>query len=189
MIRLENFGISTVEQVWIDEKKKRELTELPENFYDRSASFVAELRRELRESDGLREEILEREFEHVLSLVQEVYLIRILKITSNLFEVDEENYLEEEKEAFSQVEEELSDLREGLIEPVMEGEFELRPPEETSNILVRMNESVEEPIVASDMNHYGPFEVGDLANLPKRSAELMVGNGLASKVSVKNADF
>ncbi len=186
---MENFGISSIEQVWIEEKKKRGLTDLPENFYDRSSNFVAELRREVRESEDIRKDILEREFEHALSLVQEVYLIRVLKITSNLFEIEEDKCLEEEKEAFGQVEEKLSDLRDDLIEPVIQGEFELRPPEEFSNILVSLNEPVEEPIVASDMNHYGPFDEGDFVNMPKRSAELMIGNGLASKVNVKNADF
>ncbi len=182
---MEGFGVSDIESVWISEKSERELSELSDEFYEKCGNFAGEIRREIRESEDLRKELLQEEFAHVLSMVQEVYLIRILKITNTLFEEDKKQLMKEEKEAFDKIKTQLQSLQEQLLEPVIEGELELKPPEEISNISIIILKDVPEPITASDMNYYGPFKTGEIVNMPKRSAELMVGQGLARRVRIK----
>lgn len=182
---MKSFGVSNVESVWISEKSEKGLSKLPDDFYEKCANFAGEIRREIKESDGLRKELLQEEFNHVLTMVQETYLIRVLKITNTLFKEDREQLLEGEKKAFDKIKKQLENLREELVEPVIQGELELKPPEEISNISIILLKDIPEPITASDLNYYGPFEAGEIANLPKRSAELLVGQGLARRVQVK----
>ncbi len=182
---MEDFELSDIENVWLSEKSERGLSDLPEDFYEKCGNFAGEVRREIRESEDLRRELLEEEFKHVLSMVQEVYLIRILKITNTLFEEERKRLLEEERQAFDEIKKQLENLQEKLIRPVIEGELELKPPKEISNISIMLLKDIPEPIAASDLNYYGPFKNGDIANLPQRSAELLVGQGLAKRVQVK----
>ncbi len=76
---MEDFELSKIENVWINEKGEKGLTDLPEDFYEKCANFAAEVRREIQESEELRQDLLQEEFNHVLSIVQEIYLIRVIK--------------------------------------------------------------------------------------------------------------
>lgn len=179
--------ISDIEDRWINEKVNEDLTDLPEGFYDDVASYVAELEMEMEDSEGLREDLLGAELKHVLEMVHEIYLFRTFKMMDVLFERREPDLLQREREAFNEVKERIEDLRKDLIEPIVEGESELRPPRETSNFLILILSEVPEQITGSDMRYYGPFKRGDVVNIPKRSADLLVDQGLARRLQIKEA--
>ncbi len=155
-----------------------DLSELSEDFYDKSAKHAAEIKEEIHVSKGIRKKLLKKELEQVLYLVQEVYFLRRLKMTESLFEGKHE-LIEEEKRAFDDIGERISELREELIEPVIRSEIDLEPPEERSNLVIEILSDFPEPIVASDFRFYGPFQEGEILNLPRRSAELLIDQGLA----------
>lgn len=184
---MEDFGLSRIESVWKEEKKSKGLSELSEGFYEEVADYAAELKGEIHGSQGVRRELLEEELEQVLYMVQEIYLLRVLKIAGTLFHEEKEELIEEEKRTFDNIKEKLRNLREELIEPVVNSKMELKPPEEHSNIVVMILSDIPEPITASDLNFYGPFKEGEFANLPRKSAELLVEQGLARMIRITEA--
>lgn len=184
---MNEFGLSNIEDKWTEEKSESELTELTEDFYKNSASYVSELAREIEDSEDLRREILEEELNQVWKMVQEIYLLRILKITDSLFGDSRENLLSSERKAFDEIKGRFEDLKEELVVPVMRGESELRPPREISNALVLILSDIPEPITGPDMRYYGPFSSGEIANLPEGSANLLEEQGLARRLQVKEA--
>lgn len=184
---MNEFGLSNIENKWAEEKSESELTNLSEDFYKNSANYVSELTREVEGSEGLRREILEEELNQVWEMVQEIYLLRVLKITDNLFGDSRENLLSSERKAFEGVKERFEDLEEELVAPVMRGESELRPPREVSNVSVLILSEIPEPITGQDMRHYGPFSSGEIVNLPEKSADLLEEQGLARRLQIKEA--
>ncbi len=184
---MEKFTLSQIEDKWLEEKISRELTELSDDFYERVANYAMEIKKELRGSEGLRRDLLQVELKHVLEMVQEIYLFRSLKMMDNLFGEGELNLLASEKEAFEEIRESLEDLRGELIGPIVEGKPELEPPEELSNELILILSDISEPITASDLRYYGPFQEGEIANMPGKSAEILAQQGLARILKVKRS--
>ncbi|KXB04700.1 hypothetical protein AKJ50_02105 [candidate division MSBL1 archaeon SCGC-AAA382A13] len=182
---MENFSLSEIEKVWINEKTEKELCGVSEDFYEKSADYASEIRKEIKKSENLRKELLTEELKHILEMVQEIYLIRILKISGTLFKVEKSKLLEKERETFEKIRKELKNLKEELIKPITETEIDLKTPEKTSTTIVCIKSEIPEPIVASDMKYYGPFEKNEIANLPNESAKLLINQGLAREVKIK----
>lgn len=184
MSKMEKFGLSQIENAWIKEKSEEDLAELPEDFYEKVANHATKIRREIRDSQDLRKEILKKELKHVLNSVQEIYLLRILKITGALFQGGEEKLLEKEKRTFENVKNELDELQDELIEPILKSEIELKKPTNPSNTMIVTLSEISEKIIAADLKYYGPFKKGEIVNLPNKSAGLLAEQGLARKVKV-----
>lgn len=184
---MEDFALSRVEDMWVEEKTSKDIAELPEDFYEKAANYATEIKREVKNSQDLRRELLEEELRHVLEMVQEIYLLRVLKMTDVMLEEGGENLLDSERKAFDDIRESLENLRAELIEPVVEGEPELEPPREVSNALILVLAEIPEPITATDMHYYGPFKEGDVANIPRKSADLLSKQGLARELEVKRS--
>lgn len=184
---MKEFSLSDIEDIWIGEKSNEELTELSDDFYKNAASYVAELARELEGSENLRRDLLQGELKHVLKMIQEIYLTRILKMTDALVGERGGNFLTQERQVFDEIREKLENLREELVTPAVRGESELKPPVEASNIAFLVLSNIPEPITAADMRSYGPFEMGDIAHLPKKTVELLVDQGLAKELQVREA--
>jgi DNA replication initiation complex subunit (GINS family) len=58
----------------------------------------------------------------------------------------------------------------------------IQSKEPTTELLI-INEKIPR-IVAEDLKFYGPFSKGDVASLPKRTAEILVNKGLAKRVQM-----
>lgn len=180
---MKGFGLSDIEGSLVEEKSKDELSELPEEFYDKSANYVSELSREMEGSEDLRRELLETELERVLEMVQEIHLLRTLKILDSVGG-GEGHLLPRERKAFENILGELEELREELVEPVVRGESGLEPPREAENVLISMTSEVPDPLVGADMGYYGPFEEREIANIPEKTARLLMDQGLAEKLEI-----
>lgn len=184
---MEGLDLSDIEDVWLDEKTEEKLIDLPENFYEHVASYVAEISRGIKGSEEIRRNLLREELSQVLLMVQEIYFFRLNKMMDSIFESEEENLLDQERLAFDKVRKRFSKLQKGLLEPVIKGESELRPPREKTNALILALSEISEPIVGSDMRYYGPFERHEILNLPKKTAELLSEQSLARILTVKEA--
>lgn len=177
-----NFGLSDIEDKWEEEKSRGELTELSEDFYEKSADYVSELKRELRKSRDLRRDLLRVEIERILEMIQEVYLLRALKMMDALIEEKDGDFIEKERQAFEEIRGRLEALQEEFVDSVARGDSEPASPKEPSNTLVSFLSEVPEQITGADMQIYGPFEEGDVANIPERTAQLLVKQGLAEEI-------
>jgi len=179
------FSYDDVKQVWLAEKTSRELMEIPEEFYQNVAKYVAQLNIELKRSEPLREELLQKELQNVFQMVQEIYLSRTLKALDEVIQGRlPNNLLERERYAFDEIRQSLKKLYAKLIAPAITRNAKLAAPREITNVLLIMQAEVP-TIVGDDLRQYGPFKKGEITSLPKRSAELMMKHGLARKIEVK----
>ncbi|MFB0500487.1 MAG: hypothetical protein ACETWO_04360 [Candidatus Hadarchaeaceae archaeon] len=179
------FSYDDVKQVWLAEKTSRELMEIPEEFYQNVAKYVAQLNLELKRSEPLRGELLREELQNVFQMVQEIYLSRTLKAIDEVAQGKlPDTLLERERYAFNEIRQSLKKLCAELIPPTITESAELAAPREITNVLLIVQAEVP-TIVGDDLRQYGPFKKGEIASLPKRSAELMMKHGLARKIEVK----
>lgn len=179
---MKNFTISNIEERWIKEAKSPEITELDEEFYERAGAYATEISREIKQSEDLRKELLQEELKHVVNFVQEIYFFRILKITDSLFREKEKNLLNQENQAFENIRGSLRNLKEELVSPVLNREPKIKPPKKASHVLVMIKAEIPTAITGSDIRNYGPFKKGEIANLPKKTAELLVKQNLAKRI-------
>ncbi len=179
------FSFEDIEQIWIEEKSTRGPTDLPDEFYQNVAGYVAELSREASRGDLLRRELIQEELRHVLQAVQEIHLLRVLK-TAELAAKGELPglLLERERYAFNEIKQAMERLYAELIAPAMSGKAEIVTPREITNIALIYLEEVPQ-IIGENMKCYGPFRGGEVGFLPKRSAELLIKRGVARKIEVK----
>ncbi len=179
------FSYENVKQAWVAEKTSRELVEIPEEFYQNVARYVAQLNLELKHSEPLRGELLQEELRNVFRMIQEIHLSRVFKAIDEIARGGPPApLLERERYAFSEIRQSLEKLHAELVSPTMAGRAELAAPREITNVLLIVQAEIP-PIVGDDLRQYGPFKRGEITSLPKRSAELMVKHGLARKIEVK----
>jgi DNA replication factor GINS len=179
------FSYEDVKRVWLTEKTSRELVEIPEEFYQNAAKYVAQLNFELKRSESLRGELLQEELQNVFRMIQEIHLSRTLKAIDEIAQGRlPATLLERERYTFSEIRQSLEKLHAELVSSTMTGRAELAAPREITNVLLIIKAEVP-PIVGDDLRQYGPFKDGDVTSMPKRSAELMVKRGLARKIEVK----
>lgn len=179
------FSYEDVKQAWLAEKTSRELVEIPEEFYQNAAKYVAQLNLELKRSEPLRGELLQEELRDVFRMIQEIHLSRVFKVIDEIAQGRlPAPLLERERCTFSEIRQSLEKLYTELVSSTMTGKAELVAPREITNVLLIMQAEVP-PIVGDDLRQYGPFKRGEIASLPRRSAELMVKHGLARKLEVK----
>ena len=179
------FSYENVKQAWLAEKTSRELVEIPEEFYQNVARYVAQLNLELKHSEPLRGELLQEELRNVFRMIQEIHLSRVFKAIDEIARGGPPApLLERERYAFSEIRQSLEKLHAELVSPTMAGRAELAAPREITNVLLIVQAEIP-PIVGDDLRQYGPFKRGEITSLPKRSAELMVKHGLARKIEVK----
>lgn len=179
-----SFSFDDIKQAWVKEKTSRELSDLPGDFYPNVAKHVAELNRELRHGEQLRKELLEAELREVTRMVQEIHLLRVIKAMDRISRGHPPaSSLERESHAFGEIRQVLEKLHAELIAPVISGEAAIAARREITNVpLIILTEMPQ--IIGDDLKRYGPFKSGDAAFLPKRSAELLIKQGVARKIEV-----
>lgn len=177
-------ALEKIKDAWMKEKTSRGLVELPEDFYKEVARHVAELKREFMTAGDLQREMLEGELGNVLRMVQEIHVARVLKSMDEVIkEKLPSSALERERHAFGEVREVLRGLHRDLVAPAVEGKVAIAAPPEISNLAVIFLTDVPQ-IVGNDLRAYGPFKGGEVASIPKRSAELLVKRNRARVIEV-----
>jgi len=175
------FSFEDIKHVWIAEKISREPADLPVGV----ARHVAELNLELKRGEQLRQELLREELRNVIQMVQEIHLLRVLKAMDEIVRGHlPSSSLEGERRAFDGIRQVLDGLYAELIKPAVSGEAAIVPRREITNEVVIVMTDIPQ-IIGDDLKQYGPFRSGEVAFLPKRSAELMIKKGTARKFEVK----
>jgi len=170
------------------EKYNEALQKLPDNFLQEVSAYLAEKKSILaREgdlfSDALR--VTRKQFDNALSITKEILAIRQKKVLNLAFVAaatgiskrDTENLLEHEKALFETVVGQLEQNQE-KINAVLDGK--LQEEKDLKNILVRFKEDVS--AFLADKNEYGPFKKGDIANLPREIAEILISSNKAAQI-------
>lgn len=171
-----------IEQALIKERVSPGLADLPDDFYSEVARYADELRREAKEGDQLRRELLTSELKNVIREVQEIYALRTIKAMDEVTRGRLPNLsLERELQAFNEIRQALEKLHSDLVGPILSGISGGAP--ETNLMLILLSDIPR--IVGEDLKPYGPFKSGEVAFLPRRSADLMLRRGLARKIEVE----
>jgi DNA replication initiation complex subunit (GINS family) len=175
-----------IKNVLIEEKSTRGLVDLPDEFYSNVGRYVAELSREADRGESIRRDILKEELHRVLQMVQEIYMLRVVKALNELAKGGlPASLLEKERNTFNEIRQTLEKLYVELVAPAMAGEAAIVAPKEITNVALIFSADVPQ-IVAEDMKSYGPFKVGEVGFLPRLSAEFLVKHGFARKIEVKS---
>lgn len=179
------FSFEDVKRVWIGEKTSRDITDLPVDFYQNVARYVAELNIEFKRGEQLRQELLREELRNVLQIIQEIHLLRVLKAMDQVGRGHlPASSLDGERRAFDGVRQILDKLYTEQIRPAISGKAAIvAPREKTNETLIFLTDIPQ--IIGDDIKQYGPFKKGEVAFLPKRSAELLIKKGTAQKFEVR----
>lgn len=181
---MSDFGLEEIEEQWVEEKASTKLAEMSEKFYENVAGYMSDLERELESSKDLRHELLREEIGWVAKMTREIHFFRTLKAMESIVKGSiPPSLLERERRGFEEIKDILEELQEGLPTPAIGGEAEIRPPREKANVLLLISSELPQ-FVGDDMRTYGPFKSGEVANLPKHSAELLRRRGLARKLQI-----
>jgi DNA replication factor GINS len=178
------FSFDDIKRAWTREKTSREPAKLSDDFYSSVAKHVAELKRELRHGERLRQELLRAELREVVRMVQEIHLLRVLKTMDQITKGRlPTSLLDRERYAFDEIKGALHKLHAELIAPVISGEAAISAKREITNeALIILTDMPQ--IIGDDLKQYGPFKSGEVAFLPKRSAQLLIKQKVARRIEV-----
>ncbi|MEM2089576.1 MAG: hypothetical protein QXL88_00565 [Candidatus Pacearchaeota archaeon] len=171
------------------EKYSETLQELPKDFFKELASYIEEKRKLLSKDSTLFSDTLtmtRKQLENVLAMIKELFAIREKKVLNLAFTAahtgvskrDTESLLEHEQELFSMVVKKIEENQK-LIKQKLEGNFEEKI---FKNLFIRFEQDVP-AFLTSDGNELGPFSAGEVANLPREIAEILISDGKATLIS------
>jgi len=163
------------------EKYSEQLQQLPKNFVSEVAEYLKEKKELTEKKEDLFSDAItktKKQFENAISIFKEIVLRRKKKLLSLAFIAKEtgiskrdfENMLDFEKEMFDKVIRGLEDA-DKAINDMINGKGE-----EKVNVLVAFKENVEEFLDLSG-EMVGPFEKGEMANLPEEIVKILQGAG------------
>ncbi len=182
-----DFSLDELVKIHKDEKTSRDLVELPDDFYRSIAKYISQLNFELKQSDTLRQELLQEELRNVVLMVQEIHLTRVFKALNKITQDHlPAPLIERERYAFSEIRQSLEKLQADLVYPAITGKVEVPAPLDLTNVLLVMLTDISEKIIGADMRNYGPFAKGEIVSLPAQNAEIMTRHGVARKIVVKH---
>ncbi|MFH1820952.1 MAG: hypothetical protein ABH852_00700 [Methanobacteriota archaeon] len=183
---MNDFSLDELARIYREEKTSRELTEVPNDFYQSAGRYISQLNFELKRSDSLKKELLQEELRNVVFMVQEIYFTRVFKAMAKIAQGQVPALLMEgERYAFSEIRQSLEKLQADLVQPSVSGKVELAAPQSITNVLVTMLADFHEKIVGADMRSYGPFHKGEVASIPAPNADMLARHGFARKIAVK----
>jgi len=168
------------------EKYSEQLQLLDKNFVSEVAAYLAEKKQASEKKDDMFSDVViktKKQLENAISIFKELITRRKKKILNLGFIAEEtgiskrdfENMLEFEKEMFDKI---INSLKEAdvKINDTMNGKGK-----EKENVLIVFKENVDEFLDLSG-EMVGPFEKGELANLPKEIVKILQNAGKAELV-------
>jgi DNA replication initiation complex subunit (GINS family) len=183
---------------WKQEVKNGQLGSLPSDFYSRTAKYLHDLKADNKAQDAksVRSILLEHELTNVTRMVQELVILRYLKmlkliavgkkVPSDKLAAEELGFysgVSPSAEAFSTFQ---HSLLEGHLVPI---NVETAPVQNVApsaalrRVTVRFLKPVPS-IMGSDMKSYGPFLAEDVGSVPSENAKILVKQGLARVVEI-----
>lgn len=181
-----------------NEKFKQELQPLEKNFFEKVVKYLKAKKGSL-ESQKLKDSVFapesvkrtKRQVENIQKILKDLYEKREAKISQLALldsrtdgqPEDPSRFLPEELKLYEEIKTKLGYFRKSVLVRIMNGEkplFEEEPKdikiEEKAfqkNLMIRFIEAVPK-FVAEDLKEYGPFESEQVANLPYKSAKVLI---------------
>lgn len=192
-----NITYETLFDIFRNEKKEG-LQPVPESFY---ADLVAYLR-EKTQSDA-DQEALAKQLKNIHKLVRDIYEMRETKIVNLAIvsvrgsDIGTAGLLPHEQRLFDSIVSLLKEARKEVLAHLLRGELpggsrpagqgdkapgEKAPAPSGPTMLVSFLAHVPK-FVGTELEVYGPFEPGDMANLPTEVAEVLIAKSRASPLS------
>ncbi|MGM5487895.1 MAG: hypothetical protein ACQESG_03015 [Nanobdellota archaeon] len=178
------------------EKSRQDIQELPESFFSELVAYIKQKRSELQENQNIdlfnatEKGKLKNHVDNFVQMLNELYDRREKKIINMAINkarhestlIDTTNLLPEEKKLFEDLTKELNRYREGVLRKVLSGqdpEIQKSQEEASAPNVQRKNKQVrfKKPVpkfVGPQLEHYGPFEEEDVANLPMTIADILI---------------
>jgi len=179
-------------EAWKKERESVEIQKLPRDFYAKLADYVKKIREESRMLDKktTKAKLMEREFENVKNMVEELTQLRRDKILTKVAAIEtvpREALTEEEEKLQGEILP-LAEAYQTFLNNILQGRLphieKEKKEEKPKKILVRFIQEIP-AIVGSDMKTYGPFEPEDIATLPPENARILIKQGIAVEVEAK----
>lgn len=166
------------------ERYSEQLQPIPKNFVKEVSKYLKEKKDiTLKEDDGFSDVIIKtkKQLENATTLFKELIVRRRKKILSlvlvaaetGISKQDFENMLQIEKDLFEDLMK-CMDLSDKKLSEAINGEKDLG--DFSKNDLIVFLEDVSE-FVGADGNMMGPYSKGDIANIPKEIAKILVEGG------------
>lgn len=167
---------------WEKEQKQKNIQRLEDNFYIEAKKFLEDILIEENESEPVLSRLIKKEYHNFSFILNDLINIRLDKILRNIRvgkELNKENLTREEKILYERFKNELLPLLSEKILPL-----EIKEIEEKEEPFILIRFLIQLPtIVGSDMKIYGPFQVEDIATLPKENAKALILRNAAKLVS------
>ncbi len=167
---------------WEKEQKQKNIQRLEDNFYIEAKKFLEDILIDENESEPVLSRLIKKEYHNFSFILNDLINIRLDKILRNIRvgkELNKENLTREEKILYERFKNELLPL---LSEKILPLEIKEIEEKEEPFILIRFLTQLP-TIVGSDMKIYGPFQVEDIATLPKENAKALILRNAAKLVS------
>ena len=146
------------------------LSKIPEDFYQKAKNYL-EQKKNIAEKKEDR--LSEREIKNVERLLEDIFNRRETKMLNHALitvrtDIPAQNLIQEEKEFFESAVNMLRTQRERVLNLLFK-KTKLKQDLEK----IEFKDDVEE-FVGVDLNKYGPFKKGDVADVPKENAKLLI---------------
>jgi len=174
------------------EKYNEALQELPENFLKDLSTYLEEKKQVLaKENSSLFSDTLKitrKQLDNAISLIKEIFSIRNKKVLNLSFAAaitgvskrDTENLMNHEKALFESTVKQLEENQKKILS-YFEGKSESEP--ELKNLFIRFKEEVS-AFLLQDGSEIGPFKQGEVANLPKEIAAILISDKKALQIDI-----
>jgi len=175
------------------EKYNESLQEIPDNFLQELANYIDDKKQILaKEDSSLFSDTLKvtrKQLDNSISLIKEIFSIRNKKILNLSFAAaitgvskrDTDNLLDHERKLFENTVKQLEENQKKIL-TYFEGKQEKQP--ELKNLFIRFKEEVP-AFSLFDGSEIGPFKQGEVANLPKEIASILINDKKASQIDIE----
>jgi DNA replication factor GINS len=171
-------------KAWKNEVTSRVPQPLPNDFYQKSESYLRGLEEENASSDehtvkgriGLKEkEVVSR----LLTELKETRLRKLVALARDGGNIIDTHLTQEESTFLTELKQSLQTLNQA------KAESKAAEPEETVELsVVRFLQDIPE-IVGTDLKLYGPYKKEDVGSLPEQNAKALVKQGAAKEIEVR----
>jgi DNA replication initiation complex subunit (GINS family) len=176
------------------EKYNEALQGLPENFLPELASYLEEKKQVLdKQGNNLFSDTIKatrKQLDNTISIIKEIFSIRNKKILNLAFTAaltgvskrDTDSLLDYEKKLFELTVAQLEENNKKILQ-YLDGNFEKK--KDLKNLFIRFKQEVPS-FLLPESGEIGPFRAGDIANLPKEVAEILIADGKAVEIDAEN---
>jgi DNA replication initiation complex subunit (GINS family) len=165
----------TLSRIAREEKSASSLTRLPDGFFESVTSYIS---KKAHASEGKEDAW---EYENAKMILNDILRSRERKIVLSAFSfvdtgMEPANLTQEEKALFDQTASLVLNFR-------TERKKALEPGQHRKSMIAFLEEVPQ--FMGSDMKAYGPFGIGDIANLPEDVSRILVEKGAAKPIEGK----